>query len=68
MDSIAPECTAAKQKYESCFHTWYSEKFLKGDTTDDCAALFKEYRDCLEVSMMLDHVINWVEISKGKED
>jgi TRIAP1/MDM35 family protein len=49
MESIDPECTTLKQKYEACFYTWYSEKFLKGDTRDECAELFKEYRACLDV-------------------
>lgn len=50
MDSIDPECTKLKQKYEACFYSWYSEKYLTGKSREDeCAPLFKEYRQCLEV-------------------
>ena len=49
MESIDPDCTKLKQKYEACFNTWYSEKYLKGETRDDCVDLFKEYRACIEV-------------------
>lgn len=52
MESIDPECTKLKQKYESCFYTWYQENFLNGDTHDKCATLFQEYRACLEVSLI----------------
>ncbi|KAG5461428.1 MAG: mitochondrial distribution/morphology family 35/apoptosis [Olpidium bornovanus] len=47
MESVGPECTPLKQKYDSCFNGWYSEKFLKGDTTPECEELFKEYRACI---------------------
>ncbi len=49
MESIGPECTKLKHKYEACFNKWYSEKFLKGDTHDECEPLFREYRACLDV-------------------
>ena len=49
MESLDPECTKLKQTYEACFNSWYSEKYLKGDTKDDCAEIFKEYRACIEV-------------------
>ena len=50
MESIDPECTKLKQKYEACFYHWYQEKFLRGITQDDCAELFASYRACLDVS------------------
>lgn len=31
MNSIGDECTASKAKYEACFNTWFSEKFLRGE-------------------------------------
>lgn len=49
MDSIGPECTELKQKYEACFNKWYSEKFLKGDKNDECEPLFRQYKACLDV-------------------
>ncbi|KAI8370895.1 mitochondrial distribution/morphology family 35/apoptosis [Choanephora cucurbitarum] len=45
--SIGPNCTELKQKYDNCFNKWYSEKFLKGDTTPECEDLFKDYRACV---------------------
>lgn len=50
MESLGPECTKLKQKYEACFYKWYSDKYLTGKSKEDeCAPLFKEYRECLEV-------------------
>lgn len=31
MNSIGDECTNLKEKYESCFNSWFSEKFLRGE-------------------------------------
>ncbi|CEP10073.1 hypothetical protein [Parasitella parasitica] len=45
--SVGPDCTELKQKYDNCFNKWYSEKFLKGDTTPECEDLFKDYRACV---------------------
>ncbi|KAF2717377.1 UPF0203-domain-containing protein [Polychaeton citri CBS 116435] len=46
--SLSEECNQAKERYDSCFLKWYSEKFLRGTaTTDECDPLFKEYRVCL---------------------
>ncbi|KAI8902418.1 mitochondrial distribution/morphology family 35/apoptosis [Globomyces pollinis-pini] len=47
MASISPECNNLKQKYDLCFNTWYSEKYLQGDTTQPCQDLFKEYKACV---------------------
>lgn len=47
--SVGPNCTELKQKYDNCFNKWYSEKFLKGDTTPECEDLFKDYRACVMV-------------------
>lgn len=50
MNSIGETCNEAKQQYDSCFHTWFSEKFLKGDTSDNtCSHLFKVYQQCIKV-------------------
>lgn len=51
MDSIAPECTELKKAYETCFNSWYTNKFLKGDTTDECATLFKAYSQCIHKAL-----------------
>ncbi|KAF1824609.1 uncharacterized protein K489DRAFT_379042 [Dissoconium aciculare CBS 342.82] len=47
--SLAPECNEVKERYDTCFLKWYSDKYLRGTaTTDDCAPLFTQYRSCLE--------------------
>ncbi|KAL2117431.1 hypothetical protein VTJ04DRAFT_7091 [Mycothermus thermophilus] len=49
--SLAPECNELKERYDTCFLKWYSEKYLRGlGTTDnnECAGLFKEYSKCLQ--------------------
>lgn len=48
MDSIGKECTELKKKYESCFNSWYTDKYLKGNVRDDCKELFKLYKECLD--------------------
>lgn len=71
MDSIDPECTKLKQKYEACFYSWYSEKYLTGKSREDeCAPLFKEYRQCLEVKEESFGLINKLvlEISSRQKD
>lgn len=46
--SLAPECNEVKEKYDSCFLKWYSEKYLRGNSSEDeCAPLFKKYKSCL---------------------
>ncbi|KAJ5468077.1 hypothetical protein N7475_005829 [Penicillium sp. IBT 31633x] len=46
--SIAPECNDIKEKYDTCFLKWYSEKYLRGNTSsNDCEELFKKYKGCL---------------------
>ncbi|PYH43567.1 uncharacterized protein BP01DRAFT_358540 [Aspergillus saccharolyticus JOP 1030-1] len=48
--SIAPECNDIKEKYDTCFLKWYSEKYLRGNTTsNDCEELFTKYKTCLNV-------------------
>ncbi|KAJ5692970.1 hypothetical protein N7462_002393 [Penicillium macrosclerotiorum] len=50
--SIAPECNDIKEKYDTCFLKWYSEKYLRGNTTsNDCEELFKKYKACLTKSL-----------------
>ncbi|KAL0939669.1 mitochondrial distribution and morphology [Colletotrichum truncatum] len=47
--SLAPECNEVKERYDTCFLKWYSEKYLRGAGTDnnECADLFKNYQNCL---------------------
>ncbi|RAH39654.1 uncharacterized protein BO95DRAFT_46218 [Aspergillus brunneoviolaceus CBS 621.78] len=58
--SIAPECNEIKEKYDTCFLKWYSEKYLRGNTTsNDCEELFTKYKTCLNVcaSMLLSRAV-----------
>ncbi|EMF08994.1 UPF0203-domain-containing protein [Sphaerulina musiva SO2202] len=46
--SLAPECNEVKERYDSCFLKWYSEKFIRGTAkTDECEPLFRQYKECL---------------------
>ncbi|KAI5361308.1 Putative mitochondrial distribution/morphology family 35/apoptosis [Septoria linicola] len=46
--SLAPECSEVKERYDSCFLKWYSEKFIRGAAkTDECEPLFRQYKECL---------------------
>lgn len=50
MNSIGEECTDLKKKYDDCFNSWFSERFLKGDHDDSvCSGIFKVYQDCVKV-------------------
>jgi len=49
MNSIGDTCNELKKDYDSCFHVWFSEKFLKGDMNDSmCAPIFKVYQQCVK--------------------
>ncbi|XP_034949174.1 TP53-regulated inhibitor of apoptosis 1-like isoform X2 [Chelonus insularis] len=57
MNSIGESCNEIKKQYDTCFQTWFSDKFLKGDTNDSmCAPLFKVYQNCLKKAIK-DHKI-----------
>ncbi|KAK4131081.1 UPF0203-domain-containing protein [Trichocladium antarcticum] len=48
--SLAPECNELKERYDTCFLKWYSEKYLRGVGTtnnNECSTMFKEYNTCL---------------------
>ncbi|KAJ2657587.1 Mitochondrial distribution and morphology protein 35 [Coemansia sp. RSA 1200] len=51
MESISKECTPLKHEYDACFTKWYSEKFLQGEKTNDCAEVFKRYQTCLRAAL-----------------
>ncbi|SMR60282.1 unnamed protein product [Zymoseptoria tritici ST99CH_1A5] len=50
--SLASECNEVKERYDSCFLKWYSEKYVRGvATTDECEPLFKQYQVCLKKAL-----------------
>ncbi|KAM3565562.1 hypothetical protein MY1884_000095 [Beauveria asiatica] len=51
--SLAPECNEIKERYDTCFLKWYSEKYLRGAEKDnkECERLFKQYQTCLGVAL-----------------
>lgn len=50
--SFAPECNEFKKEYDTCFNTWYSEKFLKGKgLTNECESFWDKYKECLDVNL-----------------
>ncbi|KAG6440693.1 TP53-regulated inhibitor of apoptosis 1-B-like [Manduca sexta] len=64
MNSIGEECTDLKKKYDDCFNTWFSEKFLKGDHDDSmCSSIFRIYQECVKNAMKQQN-IDFKEIDK----
>ncbi|XP_013186835.1 TP53-regulated inhibitor of apoptosis 1-like [Amyelois transitella] len=64
MNSIGEECTELKKKYDDCFNTWFTERFLKGDHDDSvCAGIFKIYQECVKNAMKQQN-IDFKEIDK----
>ncbi|KAJ0176721.1 hypothetical protein K1T71_007900 [Dendrolimus kikuchii] len=64
MNSIGEECTELKKKYDDCFNSWFSDKFLKGDHDDSmCAGIFKIYQECVKTAMKQQN-IDFKEIDK----
>lgn len=57
MNSLDENCTPDKRLYDSCFHSWFRNVFLKGKTTPDhdtaCGELFAQYQTCLQVRKQL---------------
>lgn len=52
MNSIGDDCMELKKQYDTCFNSWFSEKFLKGHTDDgQCAPLFKIYQNCVKAAV-----------------
>ncbi|KAH6891295.1 mitochondrial distribution/morphology family 35/apoptosis, partial [Thelonectria olida] len=51
--SLAPECNEVKERYDTCFLKWYSEKYLRGQEKDskECSELFKDYQKCLHAAL-----------------
>ncbi|CAH0715665.1 unnamed protein product, partial [Brenthis ino] len=64
MNSIGEECTELKKKYDDCFNSWFSDRFLKGDHDDSmCAGIFKIYQECVKKAMKQQN-IDFKEIDK----
>ncbi|KAJ1654525.1 Mitochondrial distribution and morphology protein 35 [Dispira simplex] len=61
MESVGKECTELKHQYEKCFNKWYTEKFLKGDHTPDCQALFDQYRACVMKTLKEKNLLETIE-------
>ncbi|XP_033219794.1 TP53-regulated inhibitor of apoptosis 1-like isoform X1 [Belonocnema kinseyi] len=74
MNSIGESCNELKKEYDSCFHAWFSEKFLKGETNESmCAPLLKVYQQCVKKAMkeqqieLKDVELNYLEDDKKDE-
>ncbi|GMM28279.1 Mdm35 protein [Martiniozyma asiatica (nom. inval.)] len=50
--SFAPECNDLKAKYDTCFNSWYTEKFLKGKgLQNECIEFWDQYKECLDIHL-----------------
>eukprot|EP00276_Gloeochaete_wittrockiana_P009918 CAMPEP_0184656648 /NCGR_PEP_ID=MMETSP0308-20130426/16655_1 /TAXON_ID=38269 /ORGANISM="Gloeochaete witrockiana, Strain SAG 46.84" /LENGTH=75 /DNA_ID=CAMNT_0027093867 /DNA_START=174 /DNA_END=401 /DNA_ORIENTATION=+ len=47
MSDFQKACPELKQEYSTCFNKWYTEKFLKGDMTQECQNEWEDYRKCV---------------------
>ncbi|XP_066587450.1 TP53-regulated inhibitor of apoptosis 1-like [Prorops nasuta] len=57
MNSLGETCNELKKQYDFCFHSWFSEKFLKGDSNDsECDPMFKIYQQCVKKAMLEQHI------------
>jgi len=57
MDSVGEDCNELKQQYDACFNSWFSERFLKGQTDDSaCVPIFRVYQECVKVRLMDFHL------------
>ena len=57
MDDAAEQkrCADLKIIYSKCFNSWYTEKFLKGDSTAACQVEFEAYRvSCPAIACVID--------------
>ncbi|XP_017078091.1 TP53-regulated inhibitor of apoptosis 1-like [Drosophila eugracilis] len=49
MSSVGEDCNELKQQYDACFNSWFSERFLKGQTDDSaCTPIFRVYQECVK--------------------
>lgn len=49
MNSLSKKCQEPKEKYDACFNTWFSERYLKGHNENACEPLFQVYQNCIKV-------------------
>lgn len=53
IESLSPECTNLRLKYDTCFNDWFKNVFLSNDTNAEnkndkiCEFEFVEYQKCL---------------------
>lgn len=59
MNSLSKKCQEAKEKYDSCFNKWFSEKYLKGKIDNECEELFKEYQKCIKEAVAEHKIELW---------
>jgi TRIAP1/MDM35 family protein len=64
MESLGKDCTELKKSYDTCFHRWYSEKFLKGNVTPECDELFEAYKQCIWTTLKGKHLDHAIEESR----
>ncbi|KAI0871366.1 hypothetical protein GGS24DRAFT_503849 [Hypoxylon argillaceum] len=63
--SLAPECNEVKERYDTCFLKWYSEKYLRGHGKEDayeCATQFENYAKCLKVGYSRHRLVNLIAV------
>ncbi|PGH21564.1 hypothetical protein AJ80_03124 [Polytolypa hystricis UAMH7299] len=64
--SLAPECNEIKEKYDSCFLKWYSEKYLRGNSSsNDCEEIFQQYKKCLSKTLREKGIDKMVEEARS---
>ncbi|KAF2671925.1 hypothetical protein BT63DRAFT_452428 [Microthyrium microscopicum] len=65
--SLAPECNESKERYDTCFLRWYSDKFLRGSAqTNDCDSLFRTYSACLTRALKDRGIDNMVQEARNE--
>lgn len=67
MNSISKKCQEAKEKYDACFNSWFSEKYLKGNTKDECNELFKAYQKCVKEAIAEQKIEIWDQPSEYEQ-
>ena len=50
MNSLSSKCQEAKEKYDACFNSWFSDRYLKGHNENECEPMFKVYQKCIKVN------------------
>lgn len=64
MNSIGEDCNELKTKYDSCFNSWFTTEFLRGNKDDSaCTSLFNVYQKCVQVKQILMLIKNRLKTS-----